>query len=103
MLIEYRAGLRHQNADGLSRIPCKQCGRNEAKRIAEVERDELEEWEEMRFVARGDEVVEKRRVKCDMGCQTEELNEGVGERKVACNMGCQTEVQRESVDTEGGG
>ena len=103
LLIEYRAGLRHQNADGLSRIPCKQCGRNEAKRIAEVERDELEEWEEMKFVARGDEVVEERRVKCDMGCQTEELNEGVGERKVACNMGCQTEVQRESVDTEGGG
>lgn len=26
MLIEHRPGAQHQNADALSRIPCKQCG-----------------------------------------------------------------------------
>lgn len=25
--MEHRAGISHRNADGLSRIPCKQCGR----------------------------------------------------------------------------
>ena len=80
LLIEYRAGKRHQNADGLSRIPCRQCGRQEARREAEREKEEEERWEEMQFVLRygtGEEEEERDQgVKNDIGCQTELLVDG---------------------------
>jgi hypothetical protein len=40
--LEYRPGKRHQNADGLSRKPCRQCGRWEGQREDEEQRLEAE-------------------------------------------------------------
>ena len=57
--LEYRPGKRHQNADGLSRRPCKQCGRMEAKN---AER-EMEEGKIEREAIRHPQV-------CEVGCQT---------------------------------
>ena len=69
--IEYRPGKRHQNADGLSRRPCRQCGRWE-ERIA------LEKEEECRVEAELQQAdVERMRAAvalpetCDAECQTE--------------------------------
>ena len=39
--IVHRPGRKHNNADALSRIPCKQCGRSEDKLIATISTDDI--------------------------------------------------------------
>ena len=44
--LEYRPGKRHQNADGLSRRPCKQCGRWEGLIAKEKEEEQSQDAED---------------------------------------------------------
>ena len=46
LIIEHRAGKKHQNADGLSRRPCKQCGRWDGLLAKEKEEREEARFEE---------------------------------------------------------
>ena len=48
--IQHRAGRRHGNADGLSRRPCKQCGREEAVGVETSESDGKDTREEKLLV-----------------------------------------------------
>ena len=47
-IIIHRPGIRHANADGVSRIPCKQCGKSETEEdvelVAPVTIEETEQW-----------------------------------------------------------
>ena len=48
--ILHRAGIRHQNADGVSRIPCRQCGRPDeatTERIARIDGTVEDDWSPM--------------------------------------------------------
>ena len=58
--LEFRPGKNHQNADGLSRRPCKQCGRMEARNAEK----EMEEGH-----ADGQEDLTPQL--CEVGCQTD--------------------------------
>ena len=63
--LEYRPGRRHQNADGLSRRPCKQCGRWGGLLAKEAEeRQEAKREAELMLSQKGETM--------EMGTQTEE-------------------------------
>jgi len=67
--LEYRPGKRHQNADGLSRRPCKQCGRWEEQVTREREENRKRKKEAVEAGIDSDEIAAVR--KNEMGTQTE--------------------------------
>ncbi len=68
--LEYRPGRQHQNADGLSRRPCRQCSRWRAQSAAQDDASDVSEKGE----ASQDEP--NRRVTKEIGVQTAEVQEG---------------------------
>ena len=65
LIIEHRAGKKHQNADGLSRRPCKQCGRWDGLLAKEKEEREEARFEEEVMLSN-----ERKESTRDMGVQT---------------------------------
>ena len=54
--IQHRPGRLHGNADGLSRIPCRQCGREEEPRVRAMTRRQLAKQNSKRTVETNDQV-----------------------------------------------
>ena len=63
--IEYRPGKKHQNADGLSRRPCRQCGRWEGLMVKEKEEQDRVKAELVELVQHDVPAM------CDIGIQTQ--------------------------------